>query len=565
MAVVSAAPDEMTTVEPSARSIDRRLLGELAPARRAVATSVCVGLITTATVIAQALLLAQLLGWAMSSHPGPFPSAVVVGLLAAIVARALVGGFGEALAGRAGASVSAALRRSILAASVAGGPVWLARQRTGSVALVATRGLRALEPYFSRYLPAAVVAAVAPPAALIVLAIVDWPSALLALALVVLVPIAMIRLGRRAAAESERQWRRLSSLSGRVLELLRGIPTLKALGGVERGRQELEAASTSVANGVDATLRAAMASTAALEFLAGVGVGLVAMLAGLRLLNGSMSIVPALAVLLLTPEVFLPLRRAGAEFHASTEGRAAAASAYDIIDAAPPLPSKDDRIVLVATPIAAEAVSVRYPGADQDALEPTSFELAPGSQLVVTGASGTGKSTLLALLCGFIEPSGGRLLLAGQALRQHSLQRGTPAISLLPQQPHVFARSLRDNVSLGLDVDDARLRHALELVGLEHLIVDGGEGLDQVLAEAGRTMSAGERQRLGIARIIVQDRELVLLDEPTSHLDQASEAELASRLRPWLAERSVIEVGHRAGLLGPQAKLLRLSRHERER
>jgi len=541
-------------------SIDRRLFAEVRSARRALIVSVGVGIVVTLAVIAQMLLLAHLLGWAMSSRPGPFPASLVLAFLAVLVARSVAVALGETLATRAGATVTSELRRSLLSSLIRRGPAGLVGERSGAVTLSATRGLRSLEPYFGRYLPAIVVAVLAPPAALITLAVLDWPSALVALGLALLIPFAMVRLGRRAAAESDRQWRRLSSMSGRYLELLRGIPTLRALGRVDRGRAEVVAANEALSDSVDATLRAALLSSAALEFLAGVGVGLVAMLAGLRLLNGSFSVVPALAVVLITPEVFLPLRRAGAEFHASTEGRSAAAGIFEAIDTLTTDPAsladEASAPAVAVSPLDVVAVSVRY--AEHQVLSDVSFTLGPREHLVLEGPSGAGKTTLLSLLCGFVQPEGGAVRFGGHAPGPSGWGPIRRRITLVPQRPHVFAASVRDNLALGLELDDATLIEALDRVGLAHLASSSSGGLSRELAESGLSISAGERQRLGLARALVQGRPLVLLDEPTAHLDEATTDQLRSSLSGWLAERTVIEASHRSGLLGLGAHHLRL-------
>lgn len=516
-------------------------------------------MVLTATVIAQAFLLAHLLGWAVDSHSGPFPTAVLLGLLGALAARGVAGGIGESIAARAGAEVTTRLCATLFGAVIEAGPAWMAQRRTGALVIATTRGLRALEPYFSRYLPAAVVAALAPPVALLALAITDWPSALLALVLVSTIPFAMISLGRRAARESDRQWRRLSSLSTRALELLRGLPTLRSLGRVERGRDELVAASDAVVESIDATLGASLASGAALEFIAGVGVGLVAMLAGLRLLHGSMSLVAALAVILVTPEVYLPLRRAGAEFHASTEGRAAAAALFETIDAMPPASTKlpGDQVIAV-TPLEFDHLSAGYPNSESDALRNISLRVETGQHVVIKGPSGSGKTSVLMAICGFISPTSGQLLFDGtsvDALAPAELRR---SIALLPQRPHVFATTLRHNLVLdGRAASDATLQTVLETVGLSHL-ADGPVGLDRGLDEAGASLSGGERQRLGLARVLLSDAPLVLLDEATAHLDAETVALLRTRLAPWLATRSVIEVSHRPGLLASEARVITL-------
>jgi thiol reductant ABC exporter CydD subunit len=517
---------------------------------------VAIGLGLTLSLLAQALLLARLLGWAMSSPAGPFPTTTTICLVLALGARALLGGLSDLVAAHSGRRVTEVLRHELLGGLRSLGPVGLSDQKTGALALSATRGLRSLEPYFSRYLPAAIVAALAPPLALLTLGVVDWPSCLVALGLLVFVPFAMVRLGRRAARESERQWRRLSSLSGRILELLRGLPTLRALGQVDLGRREVEAASSSVAQSIDETLRTAMLSTAALEFLAGVGVGLVAMLAGLRLLHGSITVVTALTVILLTPEVYLPLRRAGAEFHASTEGRAAAEGIFTLLDAAPE-PRLERIVATSVTPIILEAVTARYPGAQELALAPCTLSLEAGERLVVRGASGAGKSTLLALLCGFLEPDSGSLQIGSLRDEEISTDAIAGLISYVPQTPHVFAGSIRENLTFGRAAQDEVLLEVLNLVGLRHLASLPG-GLSRILAERGRSLSGGERQRLGLARAVLQDRPVLLLDEPTAHLDELSIEALGTRLDSWLSARTVVEVAHRPCLLREPTRQLRL-------
>ena len=558
--VESVATSRSADARRGRSSVDRRLRSDLVPVRSALIVSAVVGTLLSVTVIIQAFALAHLLAWAI--HPGqraiPWPT--VSTLAAALAARALLGLLGEGFTGRSASRVTAELRDRLLLALCEEGPVAIAERRTGALVLAVTRGLRSLEAYISRYLPAAMAAAVAPVLALVVLAVADWPSALVALGLVALVPVLMIRLGRRAAAASAREWSRLSSLSTRSLELLRGLPTLRALGRVDQGRSELTAASEAVAESVDATLTASLSSGAALEFIAGVGVGLVAMLAGLRLLTGSLSLTTAFAVILVTPEVFLPLRRAGAEFHASTEGRSAAESLYEVLDEleARRRPQQGSTIPASPVPIVANALGARYPQATPMALTDATFTLTEHQHLVVSGASGSGKSTLVAILAGFLAPTAGSITVGGTELESIDIAWWRTQVALVPQQPHIFAATVRQNLLLGGVAPDRALRRSLAQVGLERLIDDDPAGLDRILGESGSTISAGERQRLGLARALLLDRPILLLDEATSHLDAETIALLQRELAGWLTNRTVIEVGHRPGLAGQDAARLLL-------
>ena len=542
--------------------MDRRLRADLAPVRTALTVSALVGTLLTATVIVQAFALARLLAWSVAPEGRPTPTTTVGVLISAIVARALLGLVGEGLTGRSATRVTSELRRRLLAGLLAEGPVAVSGRRTGAIVLATTRGLRSLETYLSRYVPAAMSAAVAPVIALGVLAVSDWSSALVALALVVLVPFVMIRLGRRAAAASTREWSRLSSLSTRSLELLRGLPTLRALGRVDQGRTELSAASEAVAESIDATLTASLSSGAALEFIAGVGVGLVAMLAGLRLLAGDLSLTTAFAVILVTPEVFLPLRRAGAEFHASQEGRAAAESLYGLLDGleAATRPPAGSTVPPAPAPMVAVDLGARYPGASSLALRGVSFSLDEHQHLWISGPSGSGKSTLLSVLAGFLPIAEGAATIGGTDLGALDPAWWRHQVALVPQRPHVFAASLRHNLLLGRQASDAELHHVLDRVGLGGLAADDPSGLDRSLGEGGTTISAGERQRLGLARALLLDRPVLLLDEATSHLDAETVSLLRRSLAGWLDQRTVIEVGHRSGLAGPGAAVLHLDR-----
>lgn len=531
------------------RAIDSRIRSELRPVRRALVASAVVGTAASACVIAQVLALSALISWA-AEGAGALPRWALVLLLAALAARSALAYLAERLASRSASATTAELRRRLLVAVVADGAAGADQRRSGAILLAATRGLRSLDAYVGRYIPAAITAATAPVLAIVALGIVDWPSALIALGLAALVPPLMILLGRRAAAAATREWSRLSSLSTRALELLRGLPTLRALGRVDAGRGEMVAASEAVATSIESTLAASLSSGAALELLAGVGVGLVAMLAGLRLLWGSLPMATAFAAILVTPEVFLPLRRAGAEFHASTDGRAAAGAIFDLLDeleaGEPPAPGT---VVLDSPlPLVAEGLTLRYRAAQRPAIADLRLELSEGSKIVVTGRSGSGKSTLVGLLSGALRPTEGSLRVGATPLSELDPSWWRSQVAVVPQDPHVFSASVRDNLFLGQEPDEAAGIAALAAVGLERLAEREG-GLSAHLGERGTGLSAGERQRLGLARALLLDRPILLLDEATSHLDAETVAELRRSLGPWLDARSCLEVGHGPSLL----------------
>ncbi len=556
-----------TTAAPrrSGGLIDRRLVTRVAATRRYVALAVAVGLVATASVVAQAVLLATIVERSVLHHVSVATLVPeLVGLAVAFLVRAACGWLGEAAAQRTSATVTSVLRRQMLHHALDLGPGWLAGERAGELSLAATRGTAALDTYFGRYLPQAILAALAPAGLLVWVAWEDWVSALILVGLVALVPVAMVFFGRESARRTREQWRRLSSLSARFLDLVRGLPTLRAFGRESHGRRQVEEATEGLRQTTMGTLRVAFLSALALEFLAGIGTGLVAMVLGLRLLEGGVSLFTALAVLLVSPEVFLPLRRAGSEFHASAEGQAAAERILGMLDEPVPVggggwSAAAAGAEAAAGPVVFEGVSVQYPGRAVPALDGFHFTLETGEHVALVGPSGAGKSTVLGLLLRFVVPSAGRLTVAGNELLAVDPATWRRRLTWVPQRPHLLTGTVADNLRLGdPSASDAQLLEVLEAVGLGAVIDALPRGLATPLGERGLNFSAGERQRLAIARAVLRDAPLVLLDEPVSHLDRTTEAALREALAPWLESRTVLVAAHRPELVGRIDRIVEL-------
>jgi ATP-binding cassette, subfamily C, bacterial CydCD len=545
------------------RLVDPELAARVPGLWKAAAVALAIGAVTAVVVVVQAVALATAVERSLLHH-APLHAVlgyvVVVGV--ALLVRAGLTGAGDLFAHGTAERVVAGLRRALLERALALGPSWLAGERPGELSLTATRGLRSLHAYLARYLPQAAAAAVIPVILLAWVATQDWLSLVVIIALVAAVPVTMIFFGREATRRSERQWRRLGSLAARFLQLVEGLPTLRAFGREGQGRREVEAATEGVRTATMRTLRVAFLSALAMDMIAGFGVGLVAMVLGLRLLWGQLGLETAMAVLLVAPEIFIPLRRAGAEFHASTEGQAAVARVLHVLRT--PLPggagdepaertdtaheARPQRVP--AAPLTVADLRVDYAHRDRPAVASCSFELAPGARLALTGPSGAGKSTVLAALLRFVEPAAGQMAYGGRLSTACSSREWRAQFAWLPQRPHLFHTTLAENVRIGApDASEDELVRVLAAVGLHTLVSTLPNGLATVVGHDGLTLSAGERQRVALARALLCPAPVLLLDEPTASLDPPTVARLAPAIEPWLDGRSTVVAAHEPVLL----------------
>ncbi|GHF73156.1 ABC transporter [Streptomyces griseosporeus] len=478
-------------------------------------------------------------------------------LVAVAGGRALVAWFTELAAHRASAAVKSELRGRLLERASRLGPGWLSGQRTGSLVTLATRGIDALDDYFSRYLPQLGLAVVVPVAVLARIVTEDWVSAAIIVATLPLIPVFMVLIGWATQARMDRQWRLLSRLSGHFLDVVAGLPTLKVFGRAKAQAESIRRITGEYRQATLRTLRIAFLSSFALELLSTLSVALVAVTIGMRLVHGEMDLYDGLVVLVLAPEAYLPLRQVGAQYHAAAEGLAAAEEIFAVLEA--PLPESGTAAVPTGG-IAVEGVTVRYPGRSADAVTKASFSVEPGETVALVGPSGAGKSTLLHVLLGFVRPAEGRVRIGGADLADLDLEQWRSRIAWVPQRPHLYAGTIAENIRLARpDADDTAVRQALADAGALEFVDALPEGARTVLGEDGAGLSAGQRQRLALARAFLADRPVLLLDEPTAALDGRTEAEVVEAVRRLAVGRTVLLVVHRPALLAAADRVVRLT------
>ncbi|OWA11248.1 ABC transporter [Streptomyces sp. CS227] len=539
------------------KPIDPRLLRYARATRLFLAAVVVLGALGAGLVIAQAMLLAELIvsSFEQRFDTGDLTTPLLL-LVAVALGRALVSWLTELAAHRASAAVTSELRMRLVERAGQLGPGWLGGQRTGSLIALATRGVDALDDYFARYLPQLGLAVVVPVAVLARIVTEDWVSAAIIVVTLPLIPLFMALIGWATQSRMDRQWGLLSRLSGHFLDVVAGLPTLKIFGRAKAQAESIRRITHDYRRATLRTLRIAFLSSFALELLATLSVALVAVTIGMRLVHGDMDLYTGLVILVLAPEAYLPLRQVGAQYHAAAEGLAAAEEVFAVLET--PVPNTGTQAP-PAGALAFEGVTVRYPGRDTPAVREAAFTVDPGETVALVGPSGCGKTTLLQAALGFVAPAEGRVTVGGTDLAEVDREQWHQRIAWVPQRPQLFAGTVAENVRLARpDASDAEVARALEQAGAQEFVAGLPAGAETELGEDGAGISAGQRQRVALARAFLADRPVLLLDEPTASLDGASEEAIVEAVRRLAVGRTVLLVVHRPALLAVADRVVRL-------
>ena len=532
------------------KPLDPAVLRHLRPARGALSLVVASGVVGGLATVAQAFALGALVVAAVTPPAGGWTGAAwaFAGLVLLRTGAAYVG---QRAAARAAGEVSGALRQRLLDAARRSDDLSPAR-----LVVLATRGVAGVEPYVTRYLPALVPAVVLPLVALAAIAWLDPLSGLVVALTLPLVPVFAVLVGLTTRDRARTQWRALEALSGHFLDVVRGLPTLVAHRRAEAQVGTIRSVTHRYRRATVDTLKVAFASSSVLELIATLSVALVAVTVGLRLASGSVGFQVALTVLLLAPEAYWPLRRVGAEFHAAAEGTAALADADDLLARAGLV--ETGTALPTATGLALRGLEIGYsPGAPLT--RPLDLELPDRGLVAIAGPSGCGKSTLLATLRGELAPVAGDVRFGGTPLADLDPGWWRSLVGWAPQRPWLLADTVGANVRVGRpSAGDDEVWEALRSVGLADVVRALPHGLDTPLGEDGAGLSAGQRARVALARVVLAGRPVVLLDEPSAHLDEETEQVLLETLA-LLAQRSlVVVVAHRPAVLAAADRVVEL-------
>jgi thiol reductant ABC exporter CydD subunit len=531
--------------------------------RVALLAAVTLGLVGTGLLVAQATLLAEVIargflqGADLAQLQLPLLGLALVALLRAGTAWAT-----PAVGGLAAARVKSELRNAVVARSL--GSPRPSAAHSGEVAALAAEGIDALDGYFARYLPRLALGLLAPPLIIAWVLRLDPLSGIVLLLATPLVPVFMWLVGVGAQARAKRRWQELTRLGVHFLEVMRGLSTLAIFGRSRLQRETIRAVSERYRRATMSTLRLAFLSALVLELAATVCTALVAVEVGLRLVAGQLGLGVGLTVLLLVPEVFLPLRAVGAEFHGNAGAVAVADRMRALLEGPAPTLSSVGPALSISGPVQEvrlEAITFTYPGRSLPVLEGANLRLRRGDRAALVGPSGTGKSTLLAILLGLLSPEGGRVLVNGHDLRFVDREAWWRQVGWLPQRPHLVSGSIADNIRLGTpELSDGEIWEALERVGLTEWARRLPDQLDSWVGEGGSLVSGGQRVRLALARVLARQPRWLLLDEPTAHVGSTEGHLIGALIRDLNREATVVFATHDLQLVADADRVLELSR-----
>lgn len=441
-----------------------------------------------------------------------------------------------------------AVRQRLFAHVLQLGPAYSKDESTGELVTVLYEGIERLDAYVSHYLPQLTTSVLVPSLLVIYIFPLDWVSGVLLLVTGPIIPLLMMLVGHFAERHTQRQWHALSRLGATLLDAIQGLTTLKLFGRSVAASGSIERVSDSFRQKTLKMLRVAFLSGAVLEFLVAGAIGLVAVVLGVRLIDNGISFERAFLILLLAPEFYRPLRELGVQHHSGMEGKAAMKRINEILALSLPVAGGTTSLSVGGNPftITFSNITYTYPTNEHPALEEINLKLLPGTCTALIGQSGAGKSTLVNLLMRFMEVQSGQIHVNGIALADLPVETWRNFIALVPQRPYLFAGSVLDNLRLARpDASNMEVTQAAEQAGAAEFIAQLPQGYATLLCERGTRLSAGQVQRLAIARAFLKNAPLLILDEPTSSLDPESETHIRQAVERLVQQRTVLVIAHR--------------------
>ncbi|HLX40325.1 MAG TPA: thiol reductant ABC exporter subunit CydD [Ktedonobacteraceae bacterium] len=520
-------------------------------AQVAIVLTTLLGMLVVGATIVQMVFLSKVVNGIFLAHKtlaGVEPFLLL--LLAFIAVRAVFVWLREVTAQQGSIHVKSALRQQLFAHLFALGPGYHKGESTGELVATASEGVERLDAYVSRYLPQVALSVLVPIVILVYIFPLDWISAALLLVTGPIIPLLMIIIGSYAEKVVQSQWLALSRMSASFLDAIQGLPTLKLFGRSSAAGAKVERMSNAFGEKTLKMLRVAFLSGAVLEFMTAAAIGVVAVTLGVRLINNDISFESAFLVLLLTPEFYKPLRELGVSRHAGMEGKVAAKRLLEILETPLPVPapaiSTSHKRPVNPLTIRFANVTCTYPGNKETALTKINLTLPAGTRTALVGRSGAGKSTLVNLLLRFMDTQSGNITVNDIPLSELPVEVWRESIALVPQRPYLFNDTILANIRMARPTaSEDDIKEAATLAGAEEFIQQLPQGYNTQIGERGARLSAGQAQRIAIARAFLKDAPLLILDEPTSSLDPKSELLIRQALAHLMQQRTVLVIAHR--------------------
>lgn len=534
----------------------KRLLSYSWKAGALLPLTIFAGFLSSSLIIFQSWKLSQVIDDLFLDHAQlaqVLPSMRLI--LAIVLVRAVFTFINDSLAGKVAVAVKSELRSLLLHKIDRLGPVWLKRQRTGEIATTCLQGVDALDSYFSQFLPQVVLSAILPLAILLFVWPLDLLTGIVFFVTAPLIPLFMVLIGRMAAGVTARQWTKLRQMGDFLLDSIRGLKTLLLLGRSGQRLQEIHEVSEQYRITTLNVLKITFLSAFVLEMVATIATAVVAVEIGLRLLYAQIEFQQAFFILLVAPEFYLPMRNLSMRYHAGMNGVSAAVSIFKLLDTSEAntqlsIGNHDDiSIPLEINQLCMKQVTFSYGASRGITLIDFSFQFERDRLYVLAGENGAGKSTLFHLIMQFLQPSSGEIEADGRDINTWSPETWRRNISWVGQKPALFNASLFENVRLfDQSYTQKQVEDALEKALLGNLLQRLPHGLETHMLESGVRFSSGERQRLALARAFLRNGSLVLLDEPTSHLDSALDKEFMLGVKNLVRNKTAIMITHRMTL-----------------
>ncbi len=429
------------------------------------------------------------------------------------------------------------------------GPRILRKEGSGNMITLCLEGVPNFRTYLELFIPRMISFVIIPLVIFLYCLRLDRLSAFVLFFVLPVLMLFFVLLGWAAQREKNRKWTSYKILANHFVDSLRGLVTLKYLGRSKKHRQSIQTVSDQYRKSTLRTLRIAFLSTFSLDFFSTLSVAIIAVFLGLRLIDGEMSFLPALTVLILAPEYFNPVKDLSNDYHATMDGLHAGKNIHKILNMASPVDESeeteisrwDENSQLIIKGLAKTSTEENRPLLKNINLTITGFK-----KIGIIGLSGAGKSTLIDILAGFDQPTKGKISVNGVNLSHLTHRTWQEQINYIPQHPYIFSGTVKENVRFyAPQATDKQIEEAIRLAGLDKLVRDLPQGLAEIIGQGGRAISGGEEQRIALARALLDPRPILILDEPTAHLDIETEHDLKERMLPLFEQKLVILATHR--------------------